>query len=96
MPLGGIPVVGNRAPFISGALQGFLTENKEYGMHWAGRINAGNLRFDNLEDQYNVRMAVSGEIPFNQLFMASGQDNENFYMLSYLLVQRLNLLTEIF
>jgi len=79
IPLGGISVIGNRAPFVSGALQGFLTENKEYGMHWAGRINSGNLRFDNLEDQYNVRLAVSGEIPFDQLFMASGQDNENFW-----------------
>ena len=79
VPLGGIPVIGNRAPFISGALQGFLTENKEYGMHWAGRINAGNLRFDNLEDQFGVKLAVSGEIPFDQPFMSSGQDNENFW-----------------
>jgi hypothetical protein len=79
IPLNGVPLIGNRSPLISGAVQGFLTENKEYGMHWAGRINAGNLRFDNLEDQQGVRLAVSGEAPPTQLFLGSGQDNENFW-----------------
>jgi hypothetical protein len=79
IPLQGIPIIGNRQPELSGTVQGFLTENKEYGMHWAGRIDAGNLRFDNLQDEQNVRLAISGEAPANQLFLGSGQDNENFW-----------------
>tara|TARA_R110001606_G_scaffold132082_1_gene268061 strand:+ start:5987 stop:7678 length:1692 start_codon:yes stop_codon:yes gene_type:complete len=72
-------IIGNRSPFLSGALQGFLTENSEYGMHWAGRVNAGNLRFDNLKDQFNVRLAISGEVPYETPFLSSGQDNTNFW-----------------
>ena len=79
IPLQGLPLVGNRQPLVSGNLQGYLTDNKEYGMHWAGKIEAGNLRFDALEDQQGVKLAISGEAPPTQLFLGSGQDNTNFW-----------------
>ena len=79
IPLDGLTIIGNREPEVSGVVQGFLTENKEYGMHWAGRIDPGNLRLDNLTDEQNVRLAISGEAPPTQLFLGSGQDNENFW-----------------
>ena len=79
VPLSGQPVIGNRPPFISGALQGFLTKNKELGMHWAGRIDAGNLRFDGLKDQQGTPLAISGEIPATMPFLGRGQDNRNFW-----------------
>jgi hypothetical protein len=60
-------------------LQGFLQKIAKYGMHWAGRVNAGNLRFDNLKDQFNVRLAISGEVPYETPFLSSGQDNTNFW-----------------
>ena len=75
----GEDIIGNRLPIISGSIQGFPSENKEYGMQWCGVTAAGNLRFDNLEDQQGVRLAVSGEAPKNQLFLGKGQDNENFW-----------------
>ena len=75
-----IPIVGSgRSPFVSGSLQGFLTDNKEYGMHWAGRIDPGNLRTDRLFDQQGTRLAVSGECPFDTPFLGSGQDNTNYW-----------------
>lgn len=46
----GIPLTGNNAPTVAGTFQGFPTSNKELGMHWAGSVAAGSLRFDNLND----------------------------------------------
>jgi len=79
IPTASLPIVGNRPPNISGVLQGFLTENKELGMHWAGRLDAGNLRFDGITDQAGVPLAISGEIPKTDLFLGRGQDNLNFW-----------------
>ena len=79
VPLGSQPVVGNRPPFISGSLQGFITENKEYGMHWAGKIEAGNLRFDGLTAQNGTPLAISGEVPADKLFLGRPQDNLDFW-----------------
>lgn len=80
IPLGSVPVVGSgRAPFVSGELQGFLTDNKEYGMHWAGKINAGSLRTDRLNDQQGTLLAISGEVSPNVPFLGSGQDNTNYW-----------------
>ena len=84
IPLGGVPIVGSgRAPFVSGELQGFLTDNKEYGMHWAGKIDAGNLRSDRLTDQQGTLLAISGEVPPTTPFLGSGQDNENYWYVQF-------------
>ncbi|HAW75654.1 MAG TPA: hypothetical protein DCW74_07965 [Alteromonas australica] len=79
IPRDTLPIVGNRPPFLSGSLQGFVTENKEYGMHWAGKLDAGNLRFDGLRDQAGTLLAISGEIPKTDTFLGRGQDNLNFW-----------------
>jgi hypothetical protein len=74
--------VGNREPFISGAFLGFPTSNKELGMHWAGRVFAGNLRFDRLDDNPSgpgTPLAISGEVPKTTLFLGLPQDNENYW-----------------
>lgn len=74
--------IGNREPFISGAFIGFPTANKELGMHWAGHVLAGNLRFDRLDDNRTgpgTPLAISGEINKNRLFLGVPQDNENYW-----------------
>ena len=84
IPLGGVSVIGSgRAPFASGELQGFLTDNKEYGMHWAGKINAGNLRTDRLTDEQGTLLAISGEVSPTVPFLGSGQDNENYWYVQF-------------
>ena len=75
----GQDIIGGRSPIITGAIQGFASENKELGMQWCGVTRAGNLRFDNLEDQQGVRLAVSGEAPPDQLFLGKAQDNANYW-----------------
>jgi len=72
-------IIGARSPIISGCMQGFLTKNKELGMHWAGRVNAGNLRFDNLFDQQGQRLSISGELDPKVPFLGSGQNNLSFW-----------------
>ena len=78
-PPGVITPIGARQPVLSGVLQGFPTQNKELGMHWAGKIEAGNLRFDNLQSQDGQRLAISGEVDPTVMFLGSGQDNTNFW-----------------
>ena len=74
-----ITPIGARQPVISGVLQGFPTQNKELGMHWAGVVEAGNLRFDSLTSEDGTRLAVSGEADPRVLFLSSGQDNTNYW-----------------
>ena len=78
-PPGIITPIGARQPVLSGVLQGFPTQNKELGMHWAGKVEAGNLRFDNLRSQDGQRLAISGEVDPTVMFLGSGQDNSNFW-----------------
>jgi len=78
-PPGVITPIGARNPVLFGTLQGFPTQNKELGMHWAGKIEAGNLRFDNLRSEDGTRLAVSGEADPTVLFLGSGQDNTNYW-----------------
>ena len=78
-PPGVITPIGARQPILSGVLQGFPTQNKELGMHWAGKVEAGNLRFDNLRSQDGQRLAISGEVDPTVMFLGSGQDNTNFW-----------------
>ncbi len=75
-----VDIIGSgRAPFMSGCLQGFLTDNKELGMHWAGRINPGNLRFDRMTDEQGTPLAISGEVKPDILFLGKPQDNLNYW-----------------
>jgi hypothetical protein len=79
-PVTDVDIIGSgRAPFVSGSLQGFLTDNKELGMHWAGKVNAGNLRLDRITDQQGTRLAISGEVPTSTLFLGKQQDNTNYW-----------------
>ena len=78
-PSGIITPIGARQPVVSGVLQGFPTQNKELGMHWAGVVEAGNLRFDGLQAQDGTLLAVSGEADPRVLFLSSGQDNTNYW-----------------
>jgi len=55
----GVPQVGTNAPAAVGTFQGFPTSNKELGMHWAGAMAAGSLRFDNLDDGSGTLCAIS-------------------------------------
>jgi hypothetical protein len=78
-PPGIITPIGGRQPVLSGVFQGFPTQNKELGMHWAGKVEAGNLRFDNLRSEDGQRLAISGEVDPTVMFLGSGQDNTNFW-----------------
>jgi len=51
IPTGGAPIPPDQnPPQVAGMFKGFPTKNKELGMHWAGVVNPGSLRFDNLFD----------------------------------------------
>lgn len=66
------------APTIGGTFVGFPTVNKELGMHWAGSLNAGNLRFDQLGTTSGTA-TISGEIPTDVLFNGQPQINSRFW-----------------
>jgi hypothetical protein len=52
IPTPGVPIPPDQnPPQVAGVFKGFPTKNKELGMHWAGVINPGSLRFDNLFDK---------------------------------------------
>ena len=76
---GAVDQIGNREPLMSGVFRGFPTKNKELGMHWAGKVEPGNLRFDRLEDASGTLLAISGEVPKTTLYSGVAQDNENYW-----------------
>jgi hypothetical protein len=55
----GVPQVGTNPPSLAGTFQGFPTKNKELGMHWAGAMAAGSLRFDNLDDGQGTLCSIA-------------------------------------
>ena len=76
---GAIDQIGNREPLMSGVFRGFPTKNKELGIHWAGKVEPGNLRFDRLSDASGTLLAISGEVPRSTLYLGVPQDNENYW-----------------
>ncbi len=76
---GAVDQIGAREPLMSGIFRGFPTKNKELGIHWAGKIEPGNLRFDRLEDTSGTLLAISGEVHKNTLYLGVPQDNENYW-----------------
>ena len=76
---GAIDQIGAREPQVSGVFRGFPTKNKELGIHWAGQVFPGNLRFDRLDDGSGTLLAISGEVPKNTLFLGVEQDNQNYW-----------------
>jgi hypothetical protein len=72
------PSGGGNAALLPGCFQGFPTANKELGMHWAGTILAGSLRFDNLSAT-SGQATISGEIPRDQTFLGEAQNNDEFW-----------------
>lgn len=76
---GAVDQIGAREPLMSGVFRGFPTKNKELGIHWAGKVEPGNLRFDRLEDASGTLLAISGEVNKNTLYLGVPQDNENYW-----------------
>ena len=76
---GAVDEIGAREPLMSGVFRGFPTKNKELGIHWAGKVLPGNLRFDRLEDASGTLLAISGEVPKSTLYSGVKQDNENYW-----------------
>ena len=54
----GNPFYTNPNPTVSGFFKGFPTNNKEFGMHWAGVRVAGGLRMDNLTDHLGTKLSI--------------------------------------
>lgn len=76
-PVGGVVFQGT-PPSVGGVFVGYPTPNKELGMHWAGSTNAGNLRFDQLQNTSGTA-TISGEVPKDTLFNGRIQDNQTFW-----------------
>ena len=76
---GAVDQIGAREPLMSGVFRGFPTKNKELGIHWAGKIEPGNLRFDRLEDSTGTLLSISGEINKNRLYLGVPQENQNYW-----------------
>ena len=76
---GAVNQIGAREPLMSGVFRGFPTKNKELGIHWAGKIEPGNLRFDRLKDTAGTLLAISGEVNKNTLYLGVPQDNESYW-----------------
>jgi len=55
----GTPAPGGNQPAIPGVFKGFPTNNKEFGMHWAGVRTAGSLRFDNIKDHNGTLASIA-------------------------------------